>query len=150
MYGVVGTFTNDATATAGDIASGKTAYVRGQKITGNLNGTSFDKILIISYASRPSYNAINIISGDDTLISTRFISDSPASTMVSFKRTGRLYVVKKYGDKVNSGTAPELTINEKIIQENNYIDIRSGSAILGNSSTTTSLFIQTFLFSIVI
>ena len=150
LYGVVGTFTNDATATAGDIASGKTAYVRGQKITGNLNGTSFDKILIISYASRPSYNAINIISGDDTLISTRFISDSPASTMVSFKRTGRLYVVKKYGDKVNSGTAPELTINEKIIQENNYIDIRSGSAILGNSSTTTSLFIQTFLFSIVI
>lgn len=150
LYGVTGTFTNDATATAGDIASGKTAYVRGQKITGNLNGTSFDKILIISYASRPSYNVINIISGDDTLISTRFINDSPYSTMASFKRTGRLYVVKKYGDKVNSGTAPELTINDQIIQENNYIDIRNGSSILGNSNTTTSLFIQTFLFSIVI
>lgn len=150
LYGVTGTFTNDATATAGDIASGKTAYVRGQKITGNLNGTSFDKILIISYASRPSYNVINIISGDDTLISTRFINDSPYSTMALFKRTGRLYVVKKYGDKVNSGTAPELTINDQIIQENNYIDIRNGSSILGNSNTTTSLFIQTFLFSIVI
>ena len=39
LYGVVGTFTNDATATAGDIASGKTAYVRGQKITGTYGGS---------------------------------------------------------------------------------------------------------------
>lgn len=37
LYGVVGTFTNDATATASDIVRGKTVYVRGSKITGNLN-----------------------------------------------------------------------------------------------------------------
>jgi len=34
IFGVTGTFTNDANATASDIASGKTAYVNGSKITG--------------------------------------------------------------------------------------------------------------------
>jgi len=37
IIGVAGTFTSDATAGAGDIRSGKTAYVNGSKITGTLN-----------------------------------------------------------------------------------------------------------------
>jgi hypothetical protein len=36
LFGVTGTFTNDATATSGDVVSGVTAYVSGNKITGNV------------------------------------------------------------------------------------------------------------------
>ena len=36
IFGVTGTYTNDATAVAADMLSGKTAYVNGVKITGNV------------------------------------------------------------------------------------------------------------------
>ena len=36
IFGIDGTFTDDATATASDIVDGETAYVEGRLITGNL------------------------------------------------------------------------------------------------------------------
>ena len=36
ISGVTGTFTNDGTAKASDMANGVTAYVNGQKVTGNI------------------------------------------------------------------------------------------------------------------
>ena len=38
LFGVEGTFTYDATATAADIAEGKTAYVKGEKVRGTATG----------------------------------------------------------------------------------------------------------------
>ena len=38
IFGISGTYTSDATATAADIKSGKTAYVNGSKITGTASG----------------------------------------------------------------------------------------------------------------
>ena len=47
-FGVQGTFTADADATAEDIANGKTAYVNGEKITGTLEVSAGDDTNFIS------------------------------------------------------------------------------------------------------
>lgn len=50
IFNVSGTFTSDATATASDIANGKTAYVDGQKVTGTGGGTYFYKCAGVTVA----------------------------------------------------------------------------------------------------
>ena len=56
IFGVSGTFTSDATATAADIMAGKTAYVNGSKVTGtaDVNGstTSNNPSILISNDQR--------------------------------------------------------------------------------------------------
>ena len=56
MYGVRGTYTNDANATSADILSGKTAYARGSKITGNISTYSGDRSI-----SAPTISGNNLI-----------------------------------------------------------------------------------------
>lgn len=56
IYGVRGTYTNDANAVASDILSGKTAYARGNKITGNISTYSGDRSI-----SAPTISGNNLI-----------------------------------------------------------------------------------------
>lgn len=68
IFGVVGSYTSDATATAADIISGKTAYVNGSKITGSaiIGGLSITSATQVAYktgdvstAVSASYTAVN-------------------------------------------------------------------------------------------
>lgn len=56
IYGVRGTYTNDANVTSADILSGKTAYARGSKITGNISTYSGDRSI-----SAPTISGNNLI-----------------------------------------------------------------------------------------
>lgn len=56
VFGVTGAFTSDATAAANQILSGKTAYVNGAKVTGNM---AVQSVLNFS-ASALSYNSVRV------------------------------------------------------------------------------------------
>ena len=56
IYGVSGTYTNDANATSADILSGKTAYVKGSKISGSISTYSGDRSI-----SQPTISGSNLI-----------------------------------------------------------------------------------------
>lgn len=104
LYGVTGTFTNDATATASDIVSGKTAYVNGNKITGTLNGRPLASISGVGrFLGGTEYTIEMLIrSIDSTFISsssTYYTSNNTnqSSTYIYFRRNARI-VAYGYGN----------------------------------------------------
>ena len=69
LFGVNGTYTNDATATAADILTGKTAYVNGRKVTGQ-HGASNHSIGVI-WANSNITNGTDACSFDDSYTFTK-------------------------------------------------------------------------------
>ena len=124
LYGVVGTFTNDANATASDIVSGKTAYVKGSKITGTAQKKDEKLVAVIyGYHSSSGSGAVSGIgSFDSTLIDTVFSSASEGTSgNFRFKRSTYINVYSKIirgsaylnlnSGYINSGTAIESSIS---------------------------------------
>ena len=62
IAGVAGSYTSDANATAADIAVGKTAYVNGVKITGNMSSNLGNLYIITTTSTGQTTAAVQIIS----------------------------------------------------------------------------------------
>lgn len=120
LYGVTGTFTNDATATAGDIASGKTAYVRGSRITGTAQKN--EKLLVSGYIDiGGSRSDFYMYSHDSS-----FFNTGTNLSYASFKRSARVRVIT-YSPYSSSSANFNINGTPIYYNQNTIINVSNGS-----------------------
>lgn len=152
LYGVVGTFTNDATATAGDIVSGKTAYVRGSKITGNMQKTR-KLIGTVSFVADRNYVGMIVLSLDSSLLLRNTYQASATNGIrVYFRRSANIYIEDYHINRWDVGTYQEPTINlngEWIYAQRTYT-VNSSSSFYIQGSTQHAIWNKTYLITEVV
>ena len=152
LYGVVGTFTNDATATASDILSGKTAYVRGQKITGTLQ-KSRKLIGTVSFVADRNYVGMTVLSLDSSLLLRNTYQASATNGIrVYFRRSANIYIEDYHLNRWDVGTYQEPTINlngEWIYAQRTYT-VNSSSSFYIHGSTQYAIWNKTYLITEVV
>ena len=93
IAGVTGTFTGDADAVAGDLLSGKTAYVKGEKITGSLESQGAQ--------------TINTSTNDQTIAAGKYLSGTQTIKAVKTENLSagniKAGVTVKVGDANSTG-----------------------------------------------
>lgn len=96
IFGAVGTFTSDANAVAANILSGKTAYVNGDKITGNMPNRAGDTAALASSVSgttlklRASNGYRDGVDDNVTITDADFIANNIRNGVNIFGITGNL------------------------------------------------------------
>ena len=97
ISGITGTFTNDGTATASDIVKNKTAYINGEKVTGNV--TTMNGNTICTYSTNTSVSEET----DKIAITTPTLSNN-----ILF-RTGARIQVRSPKSNFGDATAADVT-----------------------------------------